>query len=731
MRPVQEQNNAGRTSLKLGRMWSGNKSRRADPVAPVTAPDEALQLAHLAAIVESSDDAIVSKTLDGIILSWNSGATRIFGYQPEEAIGQAITILIPEELRDEERLILQRVRAGERIDHFDTVRVTKTGRRIPISLTVSPIRDAQGAIIGASKIARDISERARAERALRDSESRLSAEADALTRLTAASARLWQSETLEGGLNEMLTAVLELLGADKGHVQLLDRERQELVIVAQRGFEQGFLDRFRVVTAPDGSACGRALRNNARAIIDDVERDVAYIPFREIAREAGYRAVVSTPLIGSDGQPIGMITAQFRQPHRPTDPDLRRLDLYCRQASDFVQRCEFERILRDSESALRDADRRKDEFLALLAHELRNPLAPIRYALATTQKKSRTAAQKREAEEIIERQVAHMSRLLDDLLDISRITRGMLELKKSRTELTAVIGAAIEAARPILDAKQHVLALDLPKHAVRLEADPVRLAQVFSNLLINAAKYTDPNGQIQLSAQELDGEVVVAIRDNGIGMEPAMIPRLFGLFSQAHTALERSEGGLGVGLALVRGLVELHGGSVEARSDGPGRGSEFSLRLPIGSAAPRQVEVASAPASPVAGTRLRILVVDDNRDAADTCTTLLEFSGHQVQAAYNGEGALEAAARLQPQVALLDIGLPDITGYDLARRIRSEPWGHDVTLIAMTGWGQDDDRRRAFEAGFDQHLTKPVAADALESLVAQLAQARSTSIRPG
>ena len=267
----------GEAGLKLGHIWTGGKTREQAPAAqpPVAqsaaAPDDALQLAHLAAIVESSDDAIVSKTLDGRILSWNAGATRIFGYTSEEAIGRPITLIIPEDLRDEERVILQRVAAGERVDHFDTVRVTRDGRRIPISLSVSPIRNADGVIVGASKIARDISERARAEQALRDSEMRLSAEATALTRLTAASTRLWQSETLEGGLEEMLSAVLELLGADKGNVQLLQADGETLVIVAQRGFEQEYLDRFRAVSSTDGSACGRALRSGARAIIEDVE----------------------------------------------------------------------------------------------------------------------------------------------------------------------------------------------------------------------------------------------------------------------------------------------------------------------------------------------------------------------------------------------------------------------------------------------------------------------------
>jgi two-component system CheB/CheR fusion protein len=529
-----------------------NVGDRNDQVAPGSTPDPesidySIQLALLAAIVSSSDDAIVSKTLTGQILSWNAGAYRIFGYQEEEVIGKPITIIIPPELHEEERRILDRVRRGERVDHFDTIRLTKDGRRIPISLTVSPVRDSRGSIVGASKVARDISERKASELALHESERRL----------------------------------------------------------------------------------------------------------------------------------------------------------------------------RASEEALREADRRKDEFLALLAHELRNPLAPIRYALATAKKDGRTPAQQKRAEEVIERQVTHMSRLLDDLLDVSRITRGMLGLKKSPTELTLIVGAAIETARPILDAKHHTLSLELPKQAVRLDADPVRLAQVFSNLLINAAKYTDPGGQIQLQAAQRGNEVVVSIRDNGIGITEEMRPRLFTLFSQAQSALGRAEGGLGVGLSLVRGLILLHGGTVEAVSDGVGQGSEFIVRIPVGTLLDNLGNEVAADV-PVSGAGLKILVVDDSRDAADTCAMLLELSGHHVQTAYTGQRALELAETFRPHVVLLDIGLPDFNGYQVAKKARDSAWGRAAVLVAVTGWGQEQDRRRAFEAGFDHHLTKPIEAETVESLLQSL-----------
>jgi PAS domain S-box-containing protein len=673
-------------------------------------------LALLAAIVESSDDAIVSKTLEGRIQSWNAGAERIFGYTAAEVIGRPITIIIPPELQEEERHILNQVKRGQRVGHFDTIRMTKDGRRISISLTVSPIRDSRGVIVGASKVARDVSARKRAEQALLESERRLAAEADALAKLNESSTRLWRSRNLNEGLDEILAAVIELLAAEKGNIQLLDAGGSRLSIVVQRGFEQDFLEFFREVSATDDSACGRALRSGQRVVIEDVETDGPYAPFRAIARSAGYRSVISTPLVSADGAALGMVSTHFRLIHQPSEQEFRRLDLYLRQACDFIQRCKLEQVLKKSEEALRDADRRKDEFLALLAHELRNPLAPIRYTLAANKKSGRTPEQQKRAEEIIERQVTHMSRLLDDLLDVSRITRSTLELKKNLIELTSVIGSAIETARPVLDAKQHTLSLDLPKHAVRLEADAVRLSQVFSNLLINAAKYTDPRGHIRLRADRKGSEVIVAIRDDGIGISADMMPRLFEMFSQAQSALGRAEGGLGIGLSLVRGIVTLHGGTVEAHSDGPGCGSEFIVRLPASCLVEKSADIGTGPDTPVAGAGMRILVVDDNRDAADSCATLLELSGHHVQTAYTARRALEIAETFRPHAILMDIGLPDLDGYQLAARVRATQWGRGIVLIAATGWGQEEDRRRAFDAGFDHHLTKPIAAETVESL---------------
>jgi PAS domain S-box-containing protein len=672
--------------------------------------------AQLAAIVESTDDAVVSKDLHGIVQTWNAGAERIFGYAAGEMVGRSIMMLIPPELHDEERTILERIAAGERIEHFETLRLAKDGRRIPIALTISPIFDRDHHVTGASKIARDISERRRAERDLSESRHRLAAEVAALRRLGEASTRLWESRSLAAGLDEILRTARALTGAGKGNVQLLNAQRNILSIVTADGFGPAFMGVFEHIPADDRRpACGRALAAGRPIVIEDVMADPEYAPFRETAQAAGYRAVIAVPLFAADGATLGALSVHFPSPHRPTEAEMRRLALYCRQASDFIQRIRLEHALRGREDALKEADRRKNEFLAMLAHELRNPLAPIRYAVGALRMPGTSAEQRAQAYGVLERQVGHMSRLLDDLLDISRITRGVLELKKEPMSLARVVETSIEAAKPFIDTKRHQLRITLPDHAVWLVADPVRLAQVFSNLLINAAKYTSPGGHIELTATNGSDGLTVCVRDDGIGMAPEMLPKLFTLFSQGPAARDDAAAGLGVGLAMVRGLVELHGGTVEARSAGPGRGSEFIVRLPVESVPAAEETEARSPPAPT--TTLRILVVDDNRDAADSCATLFELAGHRTAVAYNGTQALELGGSFVPHVVLLDIGLPDLNGFEVARRIRTTGWGAGIPLVAVTGWGQEEDRRRAIEAGFDRHLTKPVAAETIQELV--------------
>jgi two-component system CheB/CheR fusion protein len=374
-----------------------------------------------------------------------------------------------------------------------------------------------------------------------------------------------------------------------------------------------------------------------------------------------------------------------------------------------------------AEEALREADRRKDEFLAMLAHELRNPLAPIRNALHLLTQTSAEATAGTWAKEVMARQVQHLARLVDDLLDVSRITRGMVQLRKERVDLGVVVARALEAARPSIDDQRHQLSIALPSARVVLEADPTRLEQVLTNLLNNAAKYTDPGGHIWVEAAQEPGGVVVRVRDTGIGMAADLVPRVFDLFSQADCTLARSRGGLGIGLTLARRLVELHGGSIAAYSAGPGRGSEFVVRLPAGAeatppATPLTPKTAE-PSRPATSGR-RVLAVDDNVDAARSLAMLLRSWGHEVRVAHDGPEALKMASAFRPEVVLLDIGLPGMDGYEVAGRLRREVGLARALLVAVTGYGQEEYRRRSFAEGFDRYLVKPVDPHTLRELLA-------------
>jgi PAS domain S-box-containing protein len=373
------------------------------------------------------------------------------------------------------------------------------------------------------------------------------------------------------------------------------------------------------------------------------------------------------------------------------------------------------------EETLREADRRKDEFLATLAHELRNPLAPIRQGVRIAGSTKATEAQRRWSHAIIERQVQHMSLLLDDLLDVSRIGRGTLLLRTSHELLSVVMDTAVEAARPHLEAKRHRLQKSLPPNPVILEIDPVRIAQVLGNLLTNAAKYTDPEGQIQISAQREGPDFVIRVKDNGIGLTEAQQTQVFDMFSQVPAAMEQSQGGLGIGLALARGLVELHGGAIRASSAGLGRGTEVIVQLP-GSCIVSDRGEGPEPLKASGGgakeeLKRCILIADDDADAADSLAELLRLEGHEVHLAYDGAQALAMFARVEPHAALLDIGMPNLSGLEVVRAIRQQPGGERATLIAVTGWAQDRDRRLALEAGFDHHLTKPMLPEVICDLI--------------
>jgi PAS domain S-box-containing protein len=501
---------------------------------------------RLTALMESPEVAIISKSLDGIIESWNPGAERMYGYTADEAIGQCISLLIPPESPNELPAIIERLQRGETVRTYETVRVRKDGSRFDASISVAPIKDDHGRMAGALAIARDVSDRKRLEREL-------------------------QSRIAE----------------------------------------------------------------------------------------------------------------------------------------------------------LSEIGRRKDEFLAMLAHELRNPLAPLQSALEILSMGVADSNMIEWAREVMGRQVDQLSGLVDGLLDVSRMMQGRIELHKEPAELATIITRAVEMAQPLIDSRGHKLTVVVPPQPIWIEADVLRLVQVLTNLLNNAAKYTKTPGQISLQARQVHGEAIVRIADTGLGIPADMLDKVFDIFVQVNPTIARSEGGLGIGLTLVRRLVELHGGRVRASSLGPDKGSEFEIRLPTlirkAPAAPASAEPAAAEESRPAQAigRHRVLVVEDNVYAAKSFATLLRLDGHEVQVVHDGSEALEMSVAFRPDVILLDIGLPGIDGYEVARRLRAQPEFNDTQIIAMTGYGQPEDRRRSREAGIDHHLVKPVKIDFVRALLAR------------
>jgi signal transduction histidine kinase len=378
------------------------------------------------------------------------------------------------------------------------------------------------------------------------------------------------------------------------------------------------------------------------------------------------------------------------------------------------------------EEALRDADRRKDEFLATLAHELRNPLAPMRTSLEILSHLDMDQPVVNRACDTMKRQLSQLTRLIDDLMDVSRITRNKLELRLSNVDLKEVIGNAIESSRPTIDAAKQKLEVSLPCEDVAFQADGVRLAQIVSNLLNNASKYTGSKGRIWLDVAIEKGDVLIRVRDNGIGLAQHDLKNVFEPFYQVSRSIERAQGGLGIGLTLVRTIVKMHGGSVGVRSEGYGKGSEFEVRIPLTTT---MQEAANKPQAKdhTNGLKMKshkVLVVDDNKDAAESLTMLLKFSGHEVAVAHDGTEAIEMARSFGPELVLMDIGMPGMNGYDAAKAIRSEPWGKGVVLVALTGWGQEEDRRKTAEAGFDRHLVKPVEFEQVNDLFSDLSKVR-------
>jgi signal transduction histidine kinase/ActR/RegA family two-component response regulator len=438
--------------------------------------------------------------------------------------------------------------------------------------------------------------------------------------------------------------------------------------------------------------------------------DYLYTPYRYSFRIESMSGAVALGVMVFTGVLLSLLCESLHRTRRRLEAEQENLR----------NSVEMQQQMRD---ALTESDRRKDEFLATLAHELRNPLAPVRNASHILKARMPPTPELQWARDVIDRQVTQMTRLIDDLMDVSRITRGTFELRREHVALDEVVRVAVETSRPIIEASGHELLVELPPEPINLDADVIRLAQVFSNLLNNSAKYTGPGGRIAVTAERDGNMVSVAVQDSGVGIPTAMLTRVFEPFTQLDNSLERTRGGLGIGLALAKRLVEMHGGAIEAHSQGTGQGSRFVVRLPVSarqSAVRPSVLEGPGPVSSVSRGRRRILVADDNNDSATSLSILLNDAGYDIRTAGDGVQALETAAQFRPDIALLDIGMPKLNGYEVARQIRNQPWGRHVLLIALTGWGGAEHRQQTAQAGFDHHLTKPVDPAALTRLLVSL-----------
>jgi PAS domain S-box-containing protein len=617
----------------------------------------------LASIVESSDDAIISKSLDGVIQSWNAAAERLFGHTAEQAVGRHISLVIPPERLAEEDHIVASLKAGRRVDHMETERLTSDGRLVPVSLTISPLKDDAGNVIGASKIVRDVTERRRAE-----------AERDRFVTLVENSTDFIGICDLDGVPFFVNRAGLDMVGLES-----IDEARR--TPVHEFFFPE---DQPRVMDEffPSVLQAGHG------------EIEVRFRHFK--TGQARWMAYKVLTLPDASGRPAAFATV----------------------SQDVTERKRMEDDLRGLAAGLSEASRRKDEFLAMLAHELRNPLAPLSNSVQVLRRAAADETAVQAAAEMLDRQVRQMTRLVDDLLDMSRITQGKIELRKERVELAPILEQAVDTARGLFASLNHELIVAVPAQPILLDADPARLAQVVGNLLNNAAKFSDKGGHVWLTVEREGPQVAIRVRDTGIGIAAEDLHRLFDMFVQVDTSLERTRDGLGIGLTLVKTLVEMHGGTVDVDSEGVGRGSEFVVRLPVVEGA-RAAQPKAAAARSVA-TGLRVLIVDDNLDGAESLALLLQLGGYDTHLAHDGFDAVEAAERLRPHAVLLDIGLPGLNGYEVCRRIRQRPWGNEVLVVAVTGWGQDMDRHRSREAGFDTHIVKPVDHDSLMRLLSSL-----------
>ncbi len=617
------------------------------------------KLAQLSAIVESSDDAIVGSTLDGIISSWNNGARRLYGYTPDEAIGRHLNFLQPLDRKNEIEGVLLDVRDGRVVERLETRCMRKDGTPVDVSVKFSPIYDGSK-VVGVSAISRDITPLTRARLEIAEREERI---------------RLLLDSTAEAiygiDLNGICTfcnpACARLLGYNSP-AELIGKQMHPLIHH----------------TKPDGtpypverSSIYDAMRHRREAHVDDE------VLWR--ADGTSFPAEYWSHPIYRDDEVLGAVVTFL----------------------DVTER-------REAEHEIQEGVRRREQFLAMLSHELRNPLAAILSATRLIEGAIVSDHVRQEAGLVVERQAKHMARLLDDLLDVARITRGRIVLRNEWIDLRDAARSAIEALGPFLAEHDSHLEVDIDDEPIPIVGDPARLQQVHANLLSNASKYSPRGGHIRLEVKREGESAIVRVTDNGNGIDPEMLPRIFDLFVQGDSSLARSDSGLGIGLTLLRSMVELHNGTVEAHSDGPGKGSVFTVRLPL---APTPMPGTVAASASMAGAVRTVVLVEDQPDARRMMQLLLESLGVRVFSADNGMEGATLIERVHPDLALVDLGLPVMSGFDLARRVRHSKDNETTRLVALSGYGQESDVQAALEAGFDEHITKPPDLERLERLL--------------
>jgi PAS domain S-box-containing protein len=687
------------------RTWAAVERARAEQALQASEQRAQQQRRLMETVLSHTPDNSYVFAPDGRLQYANRAVLDLVGLPLDKVAGRTLSELgVAADVADQaQRHIRHVVDTGLAIS-AETTYTNRHGTPRHYEYTLAPVFDGNGQVVQVSGTGRDITARLR-----REEQARATARRDAY-QLRLADALRTLADPIE--IQEAAVRVLgEHLAASRCFYCEVDDDENGFVVhraYTARGVSFR-MDRFQI--ADFGGFMQRELLAGRSIVLEDGCADVRLnLAQRQLFERMRVGGVLAVPLI-KDGRLVSLLGINQTGPRVWTAEEIAQAEDTAERTWSAVERAR-------SEQQLRDAARRKDEFLALLAHELRNPLAPIRYAIDILAAPDVSPAEVQAAAQMMARQMGQMVRLIDDLLDASRISRGAIELRKHRIELAPAVRQAAEAARALAQGRRQKLSVTLPPPPVWVEADAARIVQVVGNLLNNASKFTGEGGTISVALEQQAGEAVLRIKDDGIGIEPHQQSRIFELFVQADTSLERRQGGLGIGLTLVRSLVEMHGGTVDVYSEGAGRGSEFTVRLPLAAAS---AEPAGPGVSSPGGTRAsrrRVLVVDDNRDSAAMLSMLLGQSGHEIHLAFDGVEGLEAAARFRPDVILLDIGMPRLNGYDACRRIRALPGCGSALIVAMTGWGQQEDRRRSAEAGFDAHLVKPLDPHALRELLA-------------